>query len=149
VACGEKIAPYISDKGIDSDGDGVRDDVQRYIALTYRDSIKIQKALTQNAIAYQNLIVSFDNETKAIENAKEGNRALMCLLYILKNELNYDFTLEKYWEISDNLKAIVLNTYERSKAYIKADSLLSGETFYLPSTEKEKKECCGFNPDDF
>jgi len=36
-------------EGIDSDGDGVRDDVQRYIALTYPDSEKTRLALTQHA----------------------------------------------------------------------------------------------------
>ena len=34
-------------QGVDSDGDGVRDDVQRYIALTYPNSEKTRATLTQ------------------------------------------------------------------------------------------------------
>jgi hypothetical protein len=39
--------------GIDSDGDGVRDDVQRYIGLTYPQSAKERAALTQAAVALE------------------------------------------------------------------------------------------------
>jgi hypothetical protein len=38
--------------GVDSDGDGVRDEVERYIALSYATSAKMQAALTQVAKGY-------------------------------------------------------------------------------------------------
>src|SRR4029077_17545529 len=39
--------------GIDSDTDGIRDDVQRYIALAYPDSARTRAALTQTTRAVQ------------------------------------------------------------------------------------------------
>ena len=125
--------------GIDSDGDGVRDDVQRHIALTYSDSIKTQKALTQQAIAFQNMVMSFGNKTNAIKSAHDNNRATTCLFYIRPTDFS---------EISSKLKSVILNTHARSKAYVEADCLLSGEIFTLVPVE-ERKGCCDFNPDDF
>jgi len=42
--------------GIDSDSDGVRDDIQRYIYFAYPDNEKVRVALTQIAIEYQGLL---------------------------------------------------------------------------------------------
>ena len=42
-------------EGIDSDNDGVRDDIQRYIVLTYPNSEKTRAGLTQLAVTYQDL----------------------------------------------------------------------------------------------
>jgi hypothetical protein len=39
--------------GIDTDGDGVRDDIQRYIYLTYPDDKKLRLGLTYYAIEFQ------------------------------------------------------------------------------------------------
>lgn len=43
--------------GIDSDGDGLRDDVQRWIALNYRDSARWRSVLAQMARTYQHAVI--------------------------------------------------------------------------------------------
>ena len=132
-------AGLVTLSGIDSDGDGVRDDVQRYIALSYLNSIKTQKALIQKAIAYQNMLMSVGNKEKAIASAIENNRASTCLFHIRPSDFR---------KISIKLKSIILNTHDRAKAYVEADHLLSGEIFDLASTIEEERECCDFNPDE-
>ena len=42
--------------GIDTDGDGVRDDIQRYIYLTYPDDKKLRLGLTYYAIEFQGVL---------------------------------------------------------------------------------------------
>ena len=57
-------------EGIDSDGDGLRDDIQRYIALTYPDSQKTRAALRQAAIALQKIILESPDEESALRNTE-------------------------------------------------------------------------------
>lgn len=124
--------------GIDSDEDGVRDDVQRYIVQAYPNSEKTRKAVTQLAISVQDTLLSFDDKGKALDSANAMFRAIDCLFYVRPDDA---------YEVSSKLKAEILNTYDRSLAYLKADSLLSGESF-LFAPKKEWENSCNFNPDE-
>jgi hypothetical protein len=127
-------------EGIDSDDDGVRDDVQRYIVLTYPDSEKTRAGLTQYAQAAQQTLLDADNEARSIANANERVRAIDCLRYILGS-------VDSASLIRDELKAKFLNTTVRIKLWIRADGQLGGQVF-RGTPIAERKDQCSFDPDE-
>jgi hypothetical protein len=124
-------------EGIDSDGDGVRDDIQRYIALTYPDSERTRTALIQYTKVIQFTLLDADNSEVSTVHARERERAIDCLYYINPDKANV---------IHSQLRARILNTDIRSRAYIISDGHLGERTFLLPS-EDEMKSSCNFDPD--
>ena len=118
-------------EGIDSDGDGVRDDVQRYISSTYKDNEKAQKIITQFAKIKQSFLLNTDME-KQTENAKLKGLNIGCIYYYWRDEAN---------DMLKDLKMEFLNTKERVIANIKASSLLGGESFELVTGEALKNSC--------
>lgn len=129
--------------GIDSDGDGVRDDVQRYIALTYPNEPKVRAALTQFANQYQGLLPQAGDRDAAYNHAVKLSRHLDCLGGI-KREEGKDAV--DTIEISAALRAVILNTRQRSLAYIKFSDNLGGQIIRgIPL--KEWKNSCAFDVD--
>ena len=126
-------------EGIDSDGDGVRDDIQRYIVLTYPDSEKTRAGLTQYARAVQQTLLDADDEERSLANAHDRKRVLDCLRYILGS-------VDAASLIREELKAEFLNTTVRSRAWIIADGHLSGQVF-RGTPIAERKGQCSFDPD--
>jgi len=125
--------------GIDSDGNGVRDDVQRYIALTYPNSERTRAGLTQYAKEAQQALLDADDEETSITNARNRQRALECLRYILGG-------VDAASIIREELTAEFLNTDARSRAWIVADGQLSGQIF-RGTPIAERKAQCSFDPD--
>lgn len=123
--------------GIDSDGDGVRDDVQRYIYLTYPDDPKVQAVLIQFANEYQGILPQAGDRDAAYNHAIKFSRHMACLWYI-KDEAAI--------KVSAALKSVVLNTRERSRAWISFSDNLGGQHIAgLPL--KEWKKGCAFDVD--
>ena len=123
--------------GIDSDQDGLRDDIQRYIALTYPDSAKTRAALRELALVTQKAILEREDERKSLDNADDMTRAMECLRYIQP---------ERGREIDYMLLAEILNTAERSKAFLKYNNKLGGHIFKRKKII-EYKTSCKFDPD--
>ena len=123
--------------GIDSDGDGIRDDIQRYIALTYPDSRKTRAALKQFTLALHSAILESPDEESALSNTELEARAGECLWYIHSEDAII---------ISNLLMAEYLNTLERSRAYLEYDSKLGGHVFGSKDLDTYKTSCT-FDPD--
>lgn len=121
--------------GIDSDNDGVRDDVQRWIAINYPSSQKIRAALVQDTKAMQRIVLDAADPIKSYNDALEDNRATQCLSYIRPND---------FYRILAEHKAVFLNTHLRSRAWLQADHNLSGKFFGLLPNPRQG---CDFNPD--
>jgi len=68
-------------QGVDSNGNGVRDDIEIYIDLNYGDQPKVKEGLTQYAHTVQNGIVA-TNQQDSIQAANAQTRAIECLMYI-------------------------------------------------------------------
>ncbi len=90
--------------GVDSDSDGVRDDIQRYIYYTYPENEKVRVVLTQMAKEYQGILSQPDNHDEAFRHATMMARHGECLFYI-QGEASLD--------MQSKLKAEILNTNER------------------------------------
>jgi hypothetical protein len=124
--------------GIDSDGDGVRDDVQRYIILTYPQSEKLRMGLNQEARAIQKLVLDSANKNQALSDSNTELDAGICLLG-LSNGVKAGRPLD------DQLHSVALNTIARIKAYLTADSLTSGSAYTLPNLG-DRLTRCSFDP---
>ena len=123
--------------GIDSDNDGIRDDIQRYIALTYPDSQKTRAALRQFTLALNKAVLESPDEESALRNTELEARASECLWYINSNQSI---------KMSDLLMAEYLNTMERSRAYLEYNAKLGGHVFGSSDFD-EYKFSCTFEPD--
>jgi len=123
--------------GIDSDNDGVRDDIQRYIYFTYPDDEKVQMGLTQIASQWQGLLAQADDHDAAYFHTTEMERHGECLDYIMG---------EKAGKVIAALDAEVLNTKERSIAYINYSKSLGG-AMTSGAPLKEWKNSCAFDVD--
>lgn len=107
--------------GIDKDNDGVRDDVQRYIAMTYPNSAKTRAALTQYTKQLQGAILDASSKELSMKHAEEYDKVLECGVTLLG--------FRAYYEAEKDLKPLVLNTEARTMAYLQYDDHLGGEVF--------------------
>ena len=123
--------------GIDTDGDGVRDDIQRYIYFTYPDDKKLRLGLTYYAIEFQGVLKDANDREAAYDHANKMSHHGECLFYI-KGEESID--------IRRRLRAEILNTRERSIAYIKYSDNLGGRII-RGAPQKEWKDSCSFDVD--
>ena len=124
--------------GIDSDGDGVRDDIQRFIVLiAYPNSARARMALRQFAKAMQVVLLAPHDRNSQRYAAEQANRAQDCLWYL------YNEDSDRMWE---ELLAEYLNTRVRRLAYIHSDDKLGGEVFTL-TRDSELKAQCECDPD--
>ncbi len=116
--------------GSDSDGNGIRDDIDRYI-----DSLGVQPknkaAARQLARANQAVMVlvqagQLGNAMKVKEVNQLGTRAINCLFDRM------DSRTPEGWKISRALESMTYNTKSRAIAYAKFNQALSGTTWALP-----------------
>lgn len=126
--------------GIDSDNDGVRDDIQRYIYLTYPNEKNVRLALMQLSRNYQELLVNTSDPEISHSIVKKFYRSIDCLYYV-KGDVRSAI------KIGRALKAETLNTKERSLAFIQFNNSLAGKTTTMtPITEWQN--CCLFDLDN-
>jgi hypothetical protein len=128
--------------GIDSDGDGVRDDEQRWIGITYHSSAKTRAALTQAAIALEHEVVGAASSYQPLSNAIDCmNFTLMTGPADVSGGAN---ALKTYVA----LRTLVLNTPARANAFFQANSQFgSGVRVSTPYSQKAAK--CTINPSQF
>jgi hypothetical protein len=136
-------------EGIDSDNDGVRDDLQRFIALTHTHSAKFRAYLTQEVKSMQRSLIVADSKILSVELAHKGSLDSECGSYI------DSVTVHSYqWGNQSpvlELLTEVLNTKERSLAYIRYNSKLGGEIYGSGEPARYEKthlkKYCEFDPD--
>ncbi|MBL0721816.1 MAG: hypothetical protein JJV88_04470 [Sulfurovum sp.] len=134
--------------GIDSNNNGVRDDVERWIYHTHKDKHPIyMDILMQSARGYK---LSLETPERAREIHKEVGSAMSCESYynycIDDANINEkriiaedEYIITKYF-----VKIIYFNTKERTKTYRRYNQLLSGGV-YGGSSCSEEKQYCDFN----
>lgn len=110
-------------EGVDSDGDGIRDDVQRYIQLTHPDAPATRAGLSQYARGLQTALLVASNREESRRVAEDLDRADECL---------ESFTGFAAYDFTDDLLIETLNTEARSRAYISFDHNLGGTITRIP-----------------
>lgn len=135
--------------GIDSDGDGVRDDLQRFIALSHPDSAKFRAVLTQYTINLQEKLINAGDPIKSLELAHQHTKDSACHQYIDSVSIHSEQGRAK--SPRKELYAQALNTLERSRAYLDYNDHLPGHTFVAPEPASYDltplKKYCDFDSD--
>jgi hypothetical protein len=109
-------------QGIDSDDDGIRDDVERRISAYYPNNPTARAYSYIMAGYYQRVIENPLNKQLQLSLVQNLGQVENCIELALPGVPNTGAGLLRPW---------VLDTYERSYAYIEAQKLISGEI--LPS----------------
>lgn len=104
-------------QGVDADGDGIRDDVEQKISLQYPDNGMARAYSYMVAMTIQNMIENSTDQQIQIQSASELYQLNDCLDGLLPSDAKHGTDLVLPW---------VLNTYQRSYAYIDARGLMGG-----------------------
>jgi len=131
--------------GIDANGNGVRDDVERWIYTYYSKPIE-HAVCMQSARAYQIVI---QEPERALENLHYILDASDCKSYWSMSEEDARsegeaFWLEEYKNYEKEIKPVQFNTADRFLAYKKFNQTLSAGV-YSSSSLGEWKNRCDFN----
>lgn len=109
--------------GIDSDNDGVRDDIQRYINEMYQNIPNTKSALRQLAIAKQLVFLSLNNKSENIKAIFREGDSIFCLVGIKGSDAT---------KIRMIFESKYLNTEERLVAQKKSDLNFHGQGGVVP-----------------
>jgi len=134
--------------GIDSNDNGVRDDVEIWIYTYYSKPIE-HAVFMQSARAYQIVI---QEPEKALETMKYLDDVSDCESYwrMSKEDAESEgeiFWLEEYKNYDKDMNPVQFNTADRFLAYKKYNQTLSGGV-YSSSPIEEWKNRCDFNSSD-
>ena len=132
--------------GIDSNKNGVRDDVERWIYKTYKHPIE-RGIFMQSARAYNMVIV---DPSKALETMKYVVNAAHCESYwsmgILRmKQRNLNYTLGEYRDLEKEIENIQFNTLDRRLAYHRFNKKLSGGVYGDDLEPDEWIDSCEFD----
>lgn len=120
----EDLTPGL--KGIDADGNGIRDDIDRLIAKSYSATSIIKKMAEQRARALQ-----LSMEATTPEQAQIAGDAIFhagdCAYVLLPHATKEQKKFRE--QMSTEIEALTANTKERLKAYWHAEALSSGMVF--------------------
>ncbi|MGB5965486.1 MAG: Ig-like domain-containing protein [Sulfurimonadaceae bacterium] len=138
--------PVVNDStllGIDANGNGVRDDVERKIYLEQKKPID-RAVLMQSAAALQAVFI--DPVGDAIATEKRITRAGECESYI-EFEKKIPLQLNKFHPLgtTDYIEEATINTPERVKAYYQYDKALSGGVYSTSPYWVNDNSICDFN----
>lgn len=120
-------------EGVDSDADGIRDDVQIYIAQQYSDDALTNSALNKISILQQRQLENVDNKAEVNRIQDEIDPIIMC--WMIKSDL------VKAPEIIGEYGAIFYNTSDRFDAYGKIQLQMSGRVSSAGFNIEFERDC--------
>ncbi|MEA3433283.1 MAG: hypothetical protein U9R13_01750, partial [Campylobacterota bacterium] len=130
--------------GIDSNDNGVRDDVERWIYETYKDKHPIHIDIAMQAGRAWQKVLNDPSKAKEIHDyvSAPGD----CQFYYMNDAKYFNEPLLVKERIITGyfINKIIFNTGGRERAFLKYDKLLSGDSYTLPKSE-ERKALCDFN----
>ena len=131
--------------GVDANDNGVRDDVERWIIIKYKDHHKIVTAIgLQGAKAAQVIIQEPEN---ARQTREVFAQAYHCSFYFeFYAGINNEPLLVDHPMFGNEFENIQFNTTKRARAYGRYNAALSGGVYTSPSSA-EKRAGCDFDVD--
>jgi hypothetical protein len=118
--------------GIDSDNDGVRDDVQRWIGLENYSVPTTLPVLSSYAALVQRFVVNVFDESAALKARDERVAISDCWDFLMPQDDGRALT---------RIEILTLNTPSRLRAFADADKLLSGRTFLISLDQPAASAC--------
>jgi hypothetical protein len=119
---------------LDTDRNGVRDDIDSFIARPLNSAHK-QNAATRLALALEKTLVVDVNNLNAVRHASaDVSQAITCVYSSLQSE-DLPQTPAK---IIRGIESMTTNSYERRRAYARYNKALSRTTYQLPPGNKCK-----------
>ncbi len=128
--------------GIDSNNNGVRDDVERWIYETYKDKHPIHVDIAMQAGRAYKLVLETPERAREIRLQVKG--ALFCAWYYQNDSYRYNDPILVHERIDTFVKNKYFNTKDRHDTYKQYDQLLSGGVYNLPRA-KQRKALCDFD----
>jgi hypothetical protein len=119
-------------EGIDSDHDGLRDDLQRWIYARYPTEPKKRAALKQLAVSYQKTLFLKHDKKEMEEKNRRTAKASRCLFDT--------FSIDEAPLEGEFFQAKFLNTRERTERYLEIDRWFDG-TNLGPSYPRDGTAC--------
>ncbi|MDM8569378.1 hypothetical protein QUF50_07720 [Thiotrichales bacterium HSG1] len=116
-------------KGVDSNENGIRDDIDQLIEQKFSYSPKIKRAAEQEARALQQFMEAKTKEA-ALEAAEQIARATSCTFKVLPDPIR-DY--EKRKVLSNEIEIWITNTKERLFNYLESSKLVGGAYFMQPT----------------
>jgi len=126
--------------GVDSNHNGIRDDVERKIIKTYPAKVMTEYMLLDAKIAQEILKNPIGN---ADEMQKKNNRQLHCLFYLKRKKVFSSSELRNTVSFTENN---MYNTKARARAYANYNQALSGGVYGIDRS-KIKADSCDFDVD--
>ena len=124
--------------GDDIDSDGIRDDVQEYIATTYLDRPIVIRNLSRVAVYDQMLVNSAHDPLELSRLLNDRLLAIDCLIvnfeYISESEIDRSRELDISYE---NYIQEMFDTKERAELYVALERISSDNGFFIP----ENNDC--------
>jgi hypothetical protein len=128
--------------GVDSNDNGVRDDVERWIYEEYKDKHPIHIDIAMQAgRAYKQVL---ETPERALEIREIVNAPYFCVSYYKNYAELFNASILVNERVDTPVKSKYFNTKERNNIYWEYDTLLSGGSYTLPWPD-EMKNFCDFN----
>ncbi len=121
---------------VDTNNDGLRDEVERGIALSLDEEGEDVVALVKEAATLdQSAMEDYDNKDLLIRSNHKQSIVIACLME------KYDYDLEKVTEILNATDVLLADTEERQNQNEAVQESLSGGVYFSPSDEEIEKHC--------
>jgi len=125
--------------GVDSNDNGVRDDVERWIYKKYKDKHPVHVDIAMQAAKGYKLVL--ETPEKAKEIREQVNSANVCNWYYKAYAKFFGETLLVHERIDAKVFSQYFNTKKRSDTYWEYDKLLSGGVYDTEDVEDMKSSC--------
>ncbi|MCX2535004.1 hypothetical protein OQ486_16290 [Plesiomonas shigelloides] len=117
--------------GVDSNKDGIRDDIESFIEVNYSEDLKI-KAARQFAKSMNNVFNVDSTDVLAVKKAaRDNSNAISCIYSRFDPNSEYKSAMQVVQEI----EAVTFNTKKRLLSYFKFNKALDGTSWAAPEGE--------------
>lgn len=122
--------------GIDSDLDGIRDDIQIWINKEFADNPSLRNGMKQLASSLQTQILTTHDPELSNLATRNFLRSMSCMTHLVG--------IDQKMRLKNKLKEKALNTRDRLKAEIKANEHFSGQGLSVSIDPEYTKSQCDF-----
>jgi len=128
VPKGEDFTPGL--KGIDSDANGIRDDIDALILQKYADTPIIKMTAEKYARAVQSFMEAQTNE-EAYAAAQKSGHMINCINFVAFAPLSNIDNYTRSSRLIKDISAYTANTRERFEKYWSSNEMIGGGRFHI------------------